>query len=168
MTALAISWAALAHGDDFRQLGTHEHGHLTLNVVVEGTLLSVELEAPGMNVLGYEHRPRTHAEQGQFDVQDRWLRSGREAVGVPPAAACRLEKVTVSSPDWSAARAGEDHGNYRVTWRFRCANAGVLAWFEPWMLEKLLGVNQVEVNLINGKLQTRLAAGGPRQRLALR
>ena len=36
------------------------------------------------------------------------------------------------------------------------------------MLEKLLGVNQVEVNLINGNLQTRLAAGGPRQRLALR
>jgi hypothetical protein len=168
MTALAISCAALAHADDFQQLGTHEHGHLTLNVVVQGTLLSVELEAPGLNVLGYEHRPRSPAEQRQFDAQDRWLRSGREAVGVPPAAACRLEKVTVSSPDWSAAQAGEDHGDYRVNWRFRCANAGVLAWFEPWMLEKLLGVNQVEVNLINGNLQTRLAAGGPRQRLALR
>ena len=36
MSALAISWAVLAHADDFRQLGAHEHGHLTLNVVVEG------------------------------------------------------------------------------------------------------------------------------------
>jgi hypothetical protein len=168
MSALAIGWAAAALADDFRQLGTHEHGHVTLNVVVEGTLLSVELEAPGMNVLGYEHRPRTAAEQAQFESQARWLQSGRAAVGVPPAAGCRLEKVTVSSPDWSAAQAGEDHGDYRVNWRFRCANAGVLAWLEPWMLEKLLGVNETDVNLINGNLQTRLAAGGPRQRLALR
>ncbi len=168
MSALAISWGALAHADDFRQLGNHEHGRLTLNVVVEGTLLSVELEAPGMNVLGYEHRPRTAAEQAQFESQARWLQSGRAAVGVPPAAACRLEKVTVSSPAWSAAQAGEDHGDYRVNWRFRCANAGALAWLEPWMLEKLLTVNEVDVNLINGNLQTRLAAGGPRQRLPLR
>jgi hypothetical protein len=36
------------------------------------------------------------------------------------------------------------------------------------MLAKLPGVDQVEVNLINGSLQTRLAAGGPRQRLPLR
>ncbi len=168
LTALAINWAALAQADDFRQLGTHEHGHLTLNVVVEGTLLSVELEAPGMNVLGYEHRPRSAAEQQQFDAQQRWLQSGRAAIGVPPAAGCRLEKIVVSAPDWSAAEAGEDHGDYRVNWRFRCTNAGALAWFEPWVLEKLLGVNQLEVNLINGNLQTRLAAGGPRQRLALR
>ena len=168
MTALAISWAALAQADDFQQLGTHDHGHLTLNVVVEGTLLSVELEAPGMNVLGYEHRPRSTAEQQQFEAQERWLRSGRQALGVPPAAGCRLEKVIVSSPDWSQARPGEDHGDYRVNWLFRCANASVLAWLEPWMLEKLLGVTQVDVNLINGNLQTRLAAGGPRQRLGLR
>lgn len=168
ITALAIACAALARADDFRQLGTHEHGHLTLNVVIEGTLLSVELEAPGLNVLGFEHRPRTPAEQSRFEAQDRWLRSGREAVGAPPAAGCRLETVTVSSPDWSAAAAGDDHGDYRVNWRFRCANAGALAWLEPWMLAKLPGVNQVEVNLINGSLQTRLAAGGPRQRLPLR
>ena len=168
MSALAISWAVLAHADDFRQLGAHEHGHLTLNVVVEGQLLSVELEAPGMNILGYEHRPGTLAEQQQSDAQERWLRSGRAAVGVPPAAGCRLEKVIVSSPDWSTTESGEDHGDYRVNWRFHCANAAALAWFEPWMLGKLPGVNQVEVNLINGNLQTRLSAGGPRQRLALR
>ena len=167
VVALAAVCLGAARAEEFRQLGTHEHGHLTLNVVVQGPLLSVELEAPGMNVLGYEHRPRTTAEKQRVEAQQRWLQSGREAVAVAPAAACRLEKVLVSSPSWSEV-AGEDHGDYRVAWRFHCANPAALDWFEPWLLQKLLGVAEVDVNLINGALQTRFAAGGPRQRIPLR
>lgn len=156
-----------AQADEFRQLGKHEHGHLTLNVVVQGDLLSVELDAPGINVLGFEHRPVTAKEQTQFANQERWLRSGLEAIGVPGAAGCRLAKVVVSSPNWAAADDGVDHGDYTVAWQFRCRQPAALAWFEPWLLQKLLDVDQVDVNLVNGNLQTRKTATGPRQRIAL-
>ncbi len=85
---------------------------------------------------------------------------------MPTSAGCRLAKVVVSSPDWTAA--GEGHGDYGVAWQFRCQQPAALVWFEPWLLQKLLDVDELDVNLINGSLQTRIEVTGPRQRIALR
>jgi len=56
--------AALAeqHGEH-REQPAHEHGHGTLDIVVEGEELVMELRIPGVNVVGFEHAPRDDAER---------------------------------------------------------------------------------------------------------
>jgi Protein of unknown function (DUF2796) len=163
---LSLSGTSSAN-EEFDQHGAHEHGHLTLNVVVQDSLLSIELESPAANVLGYEHAPRTADEKAQWDRQLQWLRSGRDAVGVPVAAGCQLSKVDIEAPD-PAAKGAQEHSDFRVRWQFQCRNAAALAWFEPWLIQKLLGVEEVDVNLVNGAVQKRLEASEPRQRIPLR
>ena len=49
----ALAWTA--HAEERRELGAHEHGHAKLNVAIDGSALALEIEAPGMDVLGFEH-----------------------------------------------------------------------------------------------------------------
>jgi hypothetical protein len=54
---VAIACAAQAH------LGAHVHGLVKLGVAVQGPTVSIELDSPLDNLLGFEHRPRTAAER---------------------------------------------------------------------------------------------------------
>ena len=54
--------AAEAH----RHHGPHVHGEATLNVGVDGQLLVVGLDAPGMSLLGFEHPPRNDSERARY------------------------------------------------------------------------------------------------------
>ena len=45
----------------FTQLGAHVHGKVVVNLALEGNTLRVELDAPAINVVGFEHAPRTEA-----------------------------------------------------------------------------------------------------------
>jgi len=59
--AAAVGFAAIAGASyaQQRQAGAHEHGRGTLNIALEGTRLSMELEAPGADIVGFEHRAKT-------------------------------------------------------------------------------------------------------------
>ena len=66
-TALAASFlacAAFAASDgEHREHEAHEHGHGTLDIVVEGEELVIELRIPAVNVVGFEHAPKDDAER---------------------------------------------------------------------------------------------------------
>ena len=55
---------ATAQAAERRELGAHEHGHSKLNLAVEGTLVVMEIAAPGLDVLGFEHPAETADGQG--------------------------------------------------------------------------------------------------------
>ena len=43
------------------QHSSHEHGAANLNIVQENKLLTIQLESPAMNLVGFEHLPSTQA-----------------------------------------------------------------------------------------------------------
>lgn len=73
--ALALSPLALAHsqgdkhdhGHDHEMageaLGAHEHGAASVNVAVDGTLVSLEFHSAAYNIVGFEHAPKDDAQR---------------------------------------------------------------------------------------------------------
>ena len=59
----ALAWlpagVALADEAERRELGAHEHGHLVLNIAIEGDRIEMELMAPGVDIVGFEHAAET-------------------------------------------------------------------------------------------------------------
>ena len=53
-----VAAAGAGHAQQ-RQAGAHEHGRGTLNIALEGTRLTMELEAPGADIVGFEHKAKT-------------------------------------------------------------------------------------------------------------
>lgn len=153
-----IAWLAVllvgggARAADFTSHAAHTHGVVTANVAVDGDLLSVEIDAPAINVVGFEHAPRSDTERRASEAAVAWLRAGRGLVGVPRAAACRATGIEVHTPQDDAA----EHAEYRARYDFRCANPQELRWLELWLLDRLRGIARAQVNVVTRDTQTAL------------
>jgi hypothetical protein len=151
------------HDGDSLEQGKHVHGEVTINVALEGNSLAVEMNSPGLHVLGFERAARSPEEQRVVSEANTWLRSGAGIIGVPTTALCRLQSVTYTPPANTVK-----HPDYRAGYLYRCDQPTALAWVELWALRRLKGVEKVEFNLLSGSVQKQLDLGGNPGRIALR
>jgi hypothetical protein len=177
MLLVATSHAQTPSGE-FAQKAKHEHGKVTFNLALEDGVLVAELEAPAINVVGFERAPRSDQEKATVARAEAWLKSGRELLGVPAAAGCRHESTRLEPPDWAAAKdhdhdhdhdhADEGHADYRASLTFRCARPADLAWVEVWALRRLLEVSEVTLNVVTASVQKSVTTARADERIALR
>jgi hypothetical protein len=168
---------------EFKQEAKHVHGQVTLNLALENDVLAVELEAPAINVIGFERAPRNAAEEKVVRDAAAWLSAGRALLGVPAAAGCRRVEAGVEAPKWSDAKNkgtgkhdhdhehGDDehaHADYRATARYTCSNPAALAWVEVWALRQLRDVTEVTVNVVTPEMQKSVRTSRADERIALR
>ena len=116
MTALAsvmLAGAAFAASDgEHREHDAHEHGHGTLDIVVEGEELVIELRIPAVNVVGFEHAPRDDAEREAVRQALVPFGDGASVFLLPAAAECEAEgaETEIFSMEHEDEQA-EDHGH---------------------------------------------------------
>lgn len=107
-----LACAALAeqHGEH-REQPAHEHGHGTLDIVLEGEELVMELRIPGVNVVGFEHAPRDDAEREA--VRRALVPFGDAALAfvLPAEAECEVEEVEAEIMDMAHEDHDDDHGH---------------------------------------------------------
>src|SRR5262245_53491292 len=88
-----------------RQLGAHEHGRGTLNMAIEGARISLELEAPGADIVGFEHVAKTARQKAAVAQAKKQLLAPQSLFKFPSAAGC---VVADASADLEA---GDEHEN---------------------------------------------------------
>ncbi len=185
LLTVTASFGAYAASDEFAQRGAHVHGNLTVNIALDSGQLTIGIDAPAINVVGFERAPRSSAERQSVADVESWLRSGRNLVGVPRAAGCTLGNVELQSPDWTATadRDGhshadhddehenadaEGHADYEVRVRYDCRDIAALAFVDLWLLQRLPNVQQADVNIVSASLQTATTATPASTRIELR
>lgn len=191
IAGLLLATATLAAtplaAQEFKQEAKHVHGEVTLNLALENDLLSVEMEAPAINVVGFERAPRDAAEEKVVRDAAAWLSAGRALLGVPAAAGCRRVDATVEAPKWGDAKGkdagnhdhdhdhdhehGDDehaHADYLATASYKCSNPAALAWIEVWALRQLRDVTEVTVNVVTPEVQKSVRTSRADERIALR
>lgn len=127
-TALALACtaaAAAAHGEagshahdhaSARAHGAHVHGLARLDLAHEGDLLEIALESPGMNLVGFEGKPRNAADTAKVAAARALLADASQAFAIEPADACTpagagavdVPAEALSAPGGNAA-ASADH-----------------------------------------------------------
>ena len=55
--------------------GAHEHGHAKLNLIVEGSKLTAQLEAPSESIYGFEYEPMSEIEKKQREAAGEKLKN---------------------------------------------------------------------------------------------
>jgi hypothetical protein len=174
MLLAALLWDQAA-GEEFEQHHAHEHGKVTLNVAVDAGALLVALDAPAVNVVGFEHTPRTPQERAAARHASEFIRSGHSLIGAPPGAGCRFVSAEFAEPKWEGdsepteAEHGktEEHADYEARFKYRCDHPEELAWFEPWLIAKLLNVTETRINLITPSGQRSETVTNARARVRL-
>jgi Protein of unknown function (DUF2796) len=167
---LALCLALVAHAA--AAAPAHEHGAARLDVVVEGGRITLGLEAPLDNLLGFERAPRTDAERRQADAVVATLKAADALFGIDPAAGCRLASVELESATLKLGQAEPDaregHADIDAGFAFDCANASRAGFIEVGLFKAFPRLRRLDVQVATGQAQLRRTLTPQASRLTLK
>ena len=166
LLASAVAIPAFA-GEEHRELGAHEHGRGTLNIAVEGNKVTMELEVPGADIVGFEHMAKTAPEKAAVEKAKMQLAAPLTLFSLPAAAACRVTEAKVDveigehDHDAKATEGGkapaksEGHSEFHAEYALECAAPGNMTAIEFGYFRAFAGAQKLDVNVITPKGQTK-------------
>jgi len=92
-----FSTTGLVAAQTERDLDSHEHGAASINLVIDGSSLFVELESPWNNLVGFEHAPSTGSQHDAVDAALDTLAVATNIFAINDAAMCKVSSETVES-----------------------------------------------------------------------
>ena len=161
---------SVAHAQSDVHQHAHQHGVAKLDVAVEATQITLHLDSPLDNLIGFEHAPRTAAERKLADDAVAKLHS-TQMFAIDPAAQCQPTQVELDSaalslghPDPHEEEAG--HADIDGDFTFTCVDAAKAAFIDVGLfdfarMQKL----QVQLATPTGEFQRDLAR--PERRIVL-
>jgi hypothetical protein len=170
--AAAIAGAYAVTAEEHRELGPHEHGHGRLNIAIEGKRLSMELEVPGADIVGFEHEASTAEQKAAVEKAKATLGDALSIFKLPAAAGCKLAdaKVAIQAEDeheHEHADAGhkddakheseEDehhHSEFHVTYKIDCAAPAQLTGIDFGYFDAFARAQELDINLVTEKGQS--------------
>ena len=93
---LIATGASLAFASETRRdLAAHEHGVGKLNIAFEKGQIAMELEAPGSDIVGFEHPAETAADRKKIDAAIAILAKPLDIFSLPADAKCQVREAKV-------------------------------------------------------------------------
>ena len=168
LSAASLAWAGKAH----------QHGVAQLDVAVEPTRVTLELDTPLDNLLGFERAPRTDAERAAVDKMLARLRAADGLFRIDGAAACTLSQVRLVSavlglaaPGVDAAKAAEaakgEHAELNGRFEFSCKAGNRASFVEVGLFEAFAPMKRIDLQLVLPRGQMKASLMRPATRVAL-
>ena len=169
-TVATPSFAAEEH----RELGAHEHGRGTLNIAVEGNKVSMELEVPGVDIVGFEHAAKTRRDKATVEKAKTQLMAPLTLFKLPAAANCRVTEAKVevevgdhdhdAKEEAAGAKGGKGgepapksvgHSEFHAQYALECAAPGNMTAIEFGYFRAFAAAQKLDVNVITPKGQSK-------------
>jgi hypothetical protein len=147
----------------------HEHGIARLDVAIEAGTITVLLQSPLDNLLGFEHPPRTDAERKQAAAMVARLSAAASMFRIDPAAQCTPGAVELAS---SALKLGQPdpsedgHADIDGSFEFNCADAGKASYIDTTLFS-FRHLQRVDVQVAGPKGQFKRELKRPAGRIVL-
>jgi hypothetical protein len=159
-----------AQAEEHREMGAHEHGHGTLNIAVEGTAVTMELEVPGADIMGFEHDAETPEQKAALDKAKAALAKPLDLFKISVSAACSVSeaKVDVREQGHDNAGAAEKkgdqrehsakeahHNEFHVTYTLACQAPAEMTAIAFDFFKQFKNAQELDVNVVTAKGQSK-------------
>ncbi len=177
LTATSLATSALAgdndHDHDHERaagLDSHVHGVARLEIAQDGRQLVVGFTSPAMNIVGFEHAPRSDGDRERLQAAALMLQDPGSLLHISPEAGCNLTEAKVHAPHddphQQSATAdadhdheeGEEHSEFEANYTLQCEAASKLTRFTITARDKFPGIETLDVQwaLDGGQGATRI------------
>lgn len=150
------------HGHEHESLSAHEHGVGSLNLVVDGGDVAIELVSPANNLLGFEHLPASNADKAKVKALQAQLNDAGSLFVFPAAADCSVEEVELSSPLFETEKghehehsdkSAESHADIQAHFHFNCTQEAALDQIQVALFSAFPGTERLLLQAIGPKGQ---------------
>lgn len=152
VSALPWLWTAAPAlaAEGGRALGVHLHGHGTVNMVIDEGAVWIELEAPGSDIVGFEHAAQTDTDRAALAAARALLERPAELFVLPAAAGCSVEAVDVAL---AGGEDGGDHSEFHAEYRLACGDAARIDTVEFAYFRHFPAAQALEVTVVTATRQ---------------
>ena len=161
-----------------REVGAHEHGRGTLNIALEGTRLTLELEVPGADIVGFEHAAKTPRQKAAIDQAKKQLTAPLALFKLPAPAGCIVQEASAKieggehKHGHGHAKSGKDekgkeHSEFHATYTLECKSPASITAIEFDYFRLFPGAQKLGVNLITPKGQTKFEVTRAKPQISL-
>jgi hypothetical protein len=185
--ALLCLVAAGAAAQDNREQAAHVHGVTAVTLAVVGGRLELELTAPGMDLVGFEHAPRDAQQTQAIEAATATLERSGDWLAFEPPGSCTVASAEAHSHGFKAEAAadgagdgggshghdhdhgdhqhGGGHGEFHLTLAGTCSAAPQALRID--LAARFPGIEQIRVDLITDAVQDRVELGAGQTRVPL-
>ena len=144
------------------RLSAHEHGSGSFNVAMDGNKVAIELEAPGADIIGFEHEARTKRQKAAISIAKAKLKKLANVVTLSEAAGCKLEKASIQlhmegedahDHGKKKAKAEVTHSEFHAEYQLTCSSPHKLAEIAFPYFKNFKVAEELEVSVAGPKLQ---------------
>ncbi|MFL9877386.1 DUF2796 domain-containing protein [Herbaspirillum rhizosphaerae] len=160
-SALLLSVVTLATAHE-----AHVHGVGKLDVALDGKTLSLHLDSPLVNLIGFEHAAKSAKDKQAAQDMAKTLRNAATVFVTTPSAECKLSGVQLVSAAIEPALLGEaaakkpaghedhdGHADMDADFSFQCAYPERLQRIDVKLFDAFKGFNSIDVQLVTPKRQ---------------
>ena len=168
LLAAALCVCAAAHAAGH----AHEHGVVKLDIAIEAGKLTVQMESPLDNLVGFERAPRTDAERKQVDATVARLKAAGALFKIDPAAGCTLASVELMSAPLKLGKpepgaVDDGHADLDGDFEFSCKDSARASFIELGLFSAFSGMQRIDVQIATPKGQFKRTLQRPASRINL-
>ncbi|MEM8749015.1 MAG: DUF2796 domain-containing protein [Pseudomonadota bacterium] len=139
--AAAMFGSTALHASD-RHLHAHEHGVSSLKIAQENNKFLFELEAPGNDIVGFEHAAKNDDQKAAIDKALAEFAKPQEIFALSSDAGC---KVADQEAEFETE---DDHAGFHVKWSMTCDNPEMVKSMNIKFFDMFERAEEVEVEAI--------------------
>jgi Protein of unknown function (DUF2796) len=175
-TRTTLLFACLAAAPLLAQAQAHEHGAARLDVALDGSTLTLQLQTPLDALFGFERAPRNDAERKLVDAAIARLRAADRLFKPDPAAGCTLKRVELNSATLKlgaapggapATPANTGHADLDATLEFECKDAAKVGILEVGLFDAYPRMQRIDVQVATPKGQFKRSLKRPANKVPL-
>ncbi len=165
LAALTLSAVPLfAEGDEHtdeehREAEAHVHGESVLKVAIEGDEISMDLAAPGMDIVGFEYEPESDADHKAVEAAVLQLIDADSLFTFNEEAGCEVSEVDAhrgeeDMHDEDHGHEDEEHGDdahssFHAEYEYECENMDAMSSVELGFFDMFENAEHVEMQIVS-------------------
>lgn len=140
----------------------HVHGEGRVNIAIDGNHISMQLESPGADIVGFEHEARTSDEKAAITRAIAQLSDPMLLIGFEADAGCEVQRASAEiegeheeekQEEHDQHENEEAHGAFAAEYEFECADISALGHIEFTYFSQFGNAQSLDIVLIDGSGQ---------------
>jgi Protein of unknown function (DUF2796) len=158
-----------SHAQKPRKAEAHQHGMGRLDIAIDGATISMALEAPADDIVGFEHVAKSAADLAKVEAAKAKLTAPLALFELSKAAGCAVQKAEVKFETEAKGKKDAHDGHAEVTaeYTLACTNTAEVKAIEFLYFKAFKGAQALKVNLIGPAAQTAFEVTRKKPRLDL-
>jgi len=165
LTKIAVLTASLSLLTPVLAHEAHVHGVGKLDVAVDGQTLSLHLDSPLVNLIGFEHKASSDQDRQSAKDMAKILRNAANVFVINASAGCTVSSVNLASAAIEPSLLGEaatkatapadhdGHADLDADFLFQCRTPEQLKSIDVKLFEAFKGFVSIDVQLVTSKHQ---------------